>query len=853
MAYHRNANRAPFRSELHSNGYHRSQERYPTPPDTIRSGTSPLVRRYDYSSVPIQNHFSDKIHQHQQEKQQRSFKITYDPELKKDPAKGSKPIYVFTDSSRSPSIDPRPKALQRIPKLLRTVRTSVPIPNYKYDKHSVGPEPSSQLVVWGFPTTTQLVIIKNHFAQFGKISEIKGIDDPLTAVPLGLCLLKYDGDATSAHHCATKAVAAAHKKLQIGGQFVRCRLNVEDQMFNTIYNQILDERKQQMLKEKERRRRERELEMIQRREEEKRERQEQKREQVERRKEKKPAELKAAVKLTAHDRHVKTLSSVSLPPNFERHIANRPYLLIPDKFVNTRNVNSADIRKLLSNHNFDRILTHRTGFFVVFNTVQEAEKCYDMEDGKHFSKYKLYMDFVVPDELMGQTKIGQKIGDVGQAKTVLVKEFHEYLLKDLREKVVGPRLLSFLDDDKYKTVLEKHLKEKAEKQEEKEVQSTGSVGVSKFTVQHQSIAISNLSSFRRTPVEGKYKRKYNNVSMAHALNYSDDESQDEEAPDVSKKQRMLAMVSTSSSEEEDIQDLPESKTTSELTSPESLGRQVEQEGEVKKSDFVSELYKPSHYVDRMVYDDNYQHMDYDLSSLQELIHDDEDLEFAKKAFADLPKDPKVKNVQLWAWRHKEQAKRLKQLDSLAEVSHEDSEAIEFSQEILANSKLQNSTGCFRTQPYYKIPDKMKSDYLLHRRKANKPLNTVQNEDEGEAQAVHSSRVNRANNRRFAADISAQKQMLGSETDILDLNQLTKRKKPVQFARSAIHNWGLYALEPIAAKEMIIEYVGERIRQQVAEVREKKYLRSGIGSSSLKWKERRGLLFMLYATLAQTRS
>lgn len=42
-----------------------------------------------------------------------------------------------------------------------------------------------------------------------------------------------------------------------------------------------------------------------------------------------------------------------------------------------------------------------------------------------------------------------------------------------------------------------------------------------------------------------------------------------------------------------------------------------------------------------------------------------------------------------------------------------------------------------------------------------------------------------------------------------------------FARSAIHNWGLYALDSIAAKEMIIEYVGERIRQPVAEMREKK--------------------------------
>ena len=39
------------------------------------------------------------------------------------------------------------------------------------------------------------------------------------------------------------------------------------------------------------------------------------------------------------------------------------------------------------------------------------------------------------------------------------------------------------------------------------------------------------------------------------------------------------------------------------------------------------------------------------------------------------------------------------------------------------------------------------------------------------------------------------------------------------------------MEPIAAKEMIIEYVGERIRQQVAEHR-KNYLKTGIGSSYL---------------------
>ncbi|KAK1826414.1 hypothetical protein QBC39DRAFT_376567 [Podospora conica] len=34
----------------------------------------------------------------------------------------------------------------------------------------------------------------------------------------------------------------------------------------------------------------------------------------------------------------------------------------------------------------------------------------------------------------------------------------------------------------------------------------------------------------------------------------------------------------------------------------------------------------------------------------------------------------------------------------------------------------------------------------------------------------------------------------------------KRKKPVKFARSTIHNWGLFAMENITKDDMIIEYV-----------------------------------------------
>lgn len=59
-----------------------------------------------------------------------------------------------------------------------------------------------------------------------------------------------------------------------------------------------------------------------------------------------------------------------------------------------------------------------------------------------------------------------------------------------------------------------------------------------------------------------------------------------------------------------------------------------------------------------------------------------------------------------------------------------------------------------------------------------------------------------------------------------------RKKQLKFTKSRIHDWGLFALEPIAADEMVIEYVGQQIRPIVADTREKKYSQIGIGSSYL---------------------
>ncbi|KAF9164732.1 histone methyltransferase set1 [Actinomortierella ambigua] len=133
----------------------------------------------------------------------------------------------------------------------------------------------------------------------------------------------------------------------------------------------------------------------------------------------------------------------------------------------------------------------------------------------------------------------------------------------------------------------------------------------------------------------------------------------------------------------------------------------------------------------------------------------------------------------------------------------------------AETKSPHRTGSARTEGYYKISETDKSIYLPHRNTAQ--VNT--------ASARISSRMNRVNNRRLMVGMA-------TDSDILKFNQLKVRKKQLRFAKSPIHDWGLFAMEKVDANDMVIEYIGEVIRQKVADHREKQYERMGIGSSYL---------------------
>lgn len=90
-----------------------------------------------------------------------------------------------------------------------------------------------------------------------------------------------------------------------------------------------------------------------------------------------------------------------------------------------------------------------------------------------------------------------------------------------------------------------------------------------------------------------------------------------------------------------------------------------------------------------------------------------------------------------------------------------------------------------------------------------------------------SREARSNQRRLLTAFGTD-----TDSDLLKFNQLKFRKKQLKFAKSAIHDWGLFAMEPIAADEMVIEYVGQMVRSSVADLRENKYEATGIGSTYL---------------------
>ena len=89
---------------------------------------------------------------------------------------------------------------------------------------------------------------------------------------------------------------------------------------------------------------------------------------------------------------------------------------------------------------------------------------------------------------------------------------------------------------------------------------------------------------------------------------------------------------------------------------------------------------------------------------------------------------------------------------------------------------------------------------------------------GAQKAVQASREARSQQRRMLTALGED----FNDSELLKFNQLKFRRKAMKFGKSAIHDWGLFAMENIGADEMVIEYVGDVVRPLLSDVREKAY-------------------------------
>ncbi|XP_056231274.1 histone-lysine N-methyltransferase SETD1B-like isoform X2 [Seriola aureovittata] len=133
------------------------------------------------------------------------------------------------------------------------------------------------------------------------------------------------------------------------------------------------------------------------------------------------------------------------------------------------------------------------------------------------------------------------------------------------------------------------------------------------------------------------------------------------------------------------------------------------------------------------------------------------------------------------------------------------------------------TGSARSEGFYKISRKDKMKYLNNTRLLSTQGTSIPAQQP--TSLLRAGSDFRSEQRRLLSSFSC-------DSDLVRFNQLKFRKKRICFSRSHIHEWGLFAMEPIAADEMVIEYVGQIIRQVIADMRERRYEEEGIGSSYL---------------------
>ncbi|CEP61813.1 histone methyltransferase SET1 LALA0_S04e01288g [Lachancea lanzarotensis] len=734
------------------------------------------------------------------------------------------------------------------------------LPRVVRDKHSVGPPPPNEIVVYPMGSDAHNsvadALIKSYFSSFGEISHFESFSDPSNALPLYVYVIRYTGPPGN-FDAPYKAAYKAAKNFEnthyfVSGLKFAVALNINHKSKN-IVDAIIEENAKQTLKI---------------------------RRQVERQNIGKS--LPAGPKATL------------IPSDLERVLQGRPSLYVSKKIIAIHGLTIEDFKIKLAKYKFSRIVRHESGFYIVFNDISDAKACMYVEsDVLTLSSRRRRKPVVIRFSLRESTSPSLARDQhephrsakkeytcteeiVKAAAEIIIQDLTLALSRDLKRRVVGPTVFDALSPQNFPEILARKEEDEKKRHElrriaaaTKQEQQSKSSAFDIFNLygaRFSSKTNSRKNQRKATIAEsGSMELPQSDLKlvkpMAHLLNDDSGVS----TPSVAETQVDEAETSSSSEadelregseilEEQFSDDSERSGKRAKHESSEATTPEADVEKFVLSSSRTDELMKipekyrptasekPSTIFSPDLFDTTGPISAVDL---RDAVKDDEDLAVLRT----LLKSESVHSID-----ERKTFELSSMLYAMSLASQENKKVFALqngANDVAFNESLRSAAGSFKAEGFKKISDRLKNCYLPHRRKLHQPLNTVYHhqdgteahteahrvdtekpDSDGHPSEISSSRVNRAMNRRFQQDIEAQKAIIGSESELLTLNQLTKRKKPVTFARSAIHNWGLYALEPIAAREMIIEYVGEILRQPVAEMRERTYLKCGIGSSYL---------------------
>lgn len=142
----------------------------------------------------------------------------------------------------------------------------------------------------------------------------------------------------------------------------------------------------------------------------------------------------------------------------------------------------------------------------------------------------------------------------------------------------------------------------------------------------------------------------------------------------------------------------------------------------------------------------------------------------------------------------------------------------------SHHKLLNDSGLSKVVSGNDSKDRRELNRIRNKRENIEKFNRVAGVDATET-TIAVGRAARAKQRRIMKDLGG----IVASTDFLSPDTLAGREPRLRFGRSQIHAWGIFADEPLAKGDMIVEYRGELISLAVANLREKKYEIEKIGS------------------------